>query len=283
MLIQVVHTTRLDYSAPVAEAVMDVRLGPYSDDDQRVRRFNLGVRPTGSAHRYRDGFGNATHLVTVVKPHELLELTASTEVETLLADPFQPPRRSPAPLAPDERAPALGETPLIPLVDELRSVAGPFQSGSADDGFATAHALTRLVYERIRYRQHVTTVTSTVADVLRGGEGVCQDLAHVLIGLCRCLGLPARYVSGYVVPRDARQSEGGAPRRGAGASHAWAEVFTASHGWRGFDPTNNLLANDHYVKVGIGRDYRDVAPTRGTYRGRAEESLSVSVATNVLA
>jgi transglutaminase-like putative cysteine protease len=285
VLIHVVHTTRLTYSAAVAEAVMDVRLGPLSDDHQRVRRFNLVVRPAGSARRYPDGFANATHLVTMVKPHELLELTASTEVETLLADPFQMPERPPAPLAPDERAAALGATALIPLVDELRELAAPFAPSGPDGTFDAAHAMTGLVFEHFRYRQHVTTVSSTVVDVIRGREGVCQDLAHVLIGLCRSLRLPARYVSGYVVPHGA--GDGAyvrtTPRRGAGASHAWAEVYTPSHGWRGFDPTNNLLANDRYVKVGVGRDYRDVAPTRGTYRGRAEETLSVSVTTSVQA
>ncbi|MBV9358671.1 MAG: transglutaminase family protein, partial [Chloroflexi bacterium] len=91
MLVQVTHTTSLDYTAPVSEAVMEVRLGPLSDDMQRVRRFDLLVRPKASARRYQDGFGNATHLITVLKPHDVLELIATTEVETLLADPFQPP------------------------------------------------------------------------------------------------------------------------------------------------------------------------------------------------
>lgn len=277
MLVQVEHTTRLHYTAPVLEAVVEVRLGPLSDDAQRVRRFELAVRPTASARSYRDGFGNTTHLVTVLRSHEALELTATTEVETLLADPFQPPQRQPEPLPPDERASALGATTLIPEVDELRLLAAPFHPDGPERGFDAAYQLMRLVYEQFRYRQHVTTVSSTVADVLSGREGVCQDLAHVLIGLCRSVGLPARYVSGYVVPRIT----GGIAPRGAGASHAWADVYTASHGWRGFDPTNNLLANDHYVKVASGRDYRDAAPTRGTYRGRAQESLSVAVSTAI--
>jgi len=277
MLVQVTHTTSLDYTAPVSEAVMEVRLGPLSDDMQRVRRFDLLVRPKASARRYQDGFGNATHLITVLKPHDVLELIATTEVETLLADPFQPPERPPEALAPDELATALGETTLIPAIDELRFLATPFRPDTPDGAFEAAHQLTRLVYEQFRYRQHVTTVSSTVADVLRGREGVCQDLAHVLIGLCRSLALPARYVSGYVLPRVV----GGPAPRGAGASHAWAEVYTPTHGWRGFDPTNNLLANDDYVKIAVGRDYHDAAPTRGTYRGRAEETLSVSVSTTV--
>ena len=107
---------------------------------------------------------------------------------------------------------------------------------------------------------------------------MCQDFAHLLIGLCRALQIPARYVSGYIVTLGARWR----PSRGGGASHAWVEAFTPSHGWRGFDPTNNLLANDRYIKIAIGRDYHDVPPTRGTYRGAAVGNLGVAVSTRVV-
>jgi transglutaminase-like putative cysteine protease len=145
------------------------------------------------------------------------------------------------------------------------------------------------VHGLLSYRQEVTTVETRVEDVLRVRAGVCQDFAHLLIASARCLGLPARYASGYIVQRLQTQSQSGqsqsqniGPSRGAGASHAWAEVFTPTHGWRGFDPTNNLVANAHYVKVATGRDYHDVAPTRGTYRGQAEEHLTVAVSTRVI-
>src|SRR5581483_10775151 len=118
----------------------------------------------------------------------------------------------------------------------------------------------------------VTDVTTSVSDVLEGRRGVCQDFAHVLIGLCRALGLPARYVSGYILTGDQSSD----PTRGSDASHAWAEVFTQSHGWRGFDATNNLVVNDRYVKIAIGRDYHDIPPTRGTYHGAQPGKLSVS-------
>jgi transglutaminase-like putative cysteine protease len=157
---------------------------------------------------------------------------------------------------------------------QLADIAAPFQT---DDGFEAAAQLMNYVNQNFEYRQNVTDVSTTVLEVLAHRGGVCQDLAHVLIGLCRALDLPARYVSGYTV------SDGGrGPRRGGGASHAWAEVYTDGYGWRGFDPTNNLLANDRYVKLATGRDYSDVAPTRGTYRGSADERLTVSVVTRVL-
>jgi transglutaminase-like putative cysteine protease len=131
------------------------------------------------------------------------------------------------------------------------------------------------------YRQHVTDVTTSIEQVVAGRQGVCQDFAQLLIGMCRAIDIPARYASGYIVARSMGPDDH-APSRGDGASHAWAEVFTPTHGWRGFDPTNNLVANEHYVKVAIGRDYHDVPPTRGTYHGVAADQLSVAVSTRVL-
>ena len=107
--------------------------------------------------------------------------------------------------------------------------------------------MSEMIHQQFEYQPGVTDVTTSVAEVVSGGRGVCQDFAHVLIGLCRALRIPARYVSGYIVTADA-----GGPSRGGGASHAWAEAYTPTHGWRGFDPTNNLLANDHYIKVADG-------------------------------
>jgi transglutaminase-like putative cysteine protease len=135
------------------------------------------------------------------------------------------------------------------------------------------------VYDRFEYVTEVTGVGTTVPEILAHKTGVCQDFAHVLIALCRALAIPARYVSGYIV-RDATSA---APTRGAGASHAWVEAFTPTHGWRGFDPTNDLVASEHHVKMAVGRDYRDVPPTQGTFRGIAEETLGVEVVTRVLA
>lgn len=266
---------------------MNVRVGPVSDADQRVSAFDLQVRPHGSVHQYTDGFSNPTHLVTVVRPHRFVELIAHTEVETFLHDPFALPERQPPPLDARALADNLQPSPLVPFSPDVAAMAEPFRS--IQDPFEAARELTRHVHESLEYQREVTTVGTTVDEVLRGRVGVCQDFAHLLIGLCRALGLPARYVSGYIVQRSQRQSQGSqsqsqsfGPRRGAGASHAWAEVYTPSHGWRGFDPTNNLLANDSYVKVGTGRDYQDVSPTRGTYRGQADEHLTVDVRTRVL-
>jgi transglutaminase-like putative cysteine protease len=166
-------------------------------------------------------------------------------------------------------------------------LAAPFRPARPERTFEAVQGLMGLVYHEFAYEQQVTEVSSTVSDVIEARRGVCQDFAHVLIGLCRAIDIPARYVSGYIVsfdqqqsqhPGDMQQSQSSGPAyRGSGASHAWAEAFTPTHGWRGFDPTNNLVASTHHVKMAIGRDYRDVSPTRGAYRGGAAEHLTVHV------
>jgi len=286
---EVRHTTRLDYSADVVEAVMDVRLGPLTDQDQRVEHFELRVEPHGAVRRYTDGFGNPAHLISLARPHRFVEVVAATELDTLLDDPFRLPAQAPGSLDPRTATDSLQPSELVTLGPEIADLAAPYRSEDLARAFDIAQALMSRVHGLLSYRSSVTTVETSVDEVLRGRAGVCQDFAHLLIALARCLGLPARYVSGYIVQRIQTQTQSGqsqsqtvGPSRGAGASHAWAEVFTPTHGWRGFDPTNNLVANAHYVKVASGRDYHDVAPTRGTYRGEAEEHLTVDVSTRVL-
>lgn len=271
MKVSIRHTTRLEYDAEVVESVMDARLGPRSDEDQRWGRFELRTDPVGAIRRYADAFGNIGHLVTVARAHRHLEVTTVGEVDTLLADPFAPPAEAPAPLGPAERADYLQPSVLIPRHDGLTALAAPHRPGSERDAFAAATALMHLVRAEFTYQPDVTTVATTVAELLETRTGVCQDLAQVLVGLCRAVDLPARYVSGYIV------SSADAPLRGAGHSHAWAEAWSPTHGWRGFDPTNGILASLHHVKMAVGRDYRDVPPTQGTFRGAAEERLAVEV------
>ncbi len=278
MRVEVEHTTRLSYTTDVVESVMDARLGPRSDVHQRWGPYELRVVPAAAVRRYSDSFGNIAHLMTIAKPHREVEVTMCGEIETLLRDPFRAPRELPAPLTPGERADYLDPSPLVPRDPEIDRLVTPFKDNAAAV-FATAQKLMRLVYDRFDYVPEVTGVGTTVPEILAHKTGVCQDFAHVLIALCRAAGIPARYVSGYIV-RDAASA---APTRGAGASHAWVEAFTPTHGWRGFDPTNDLVASEHHVKMAIGRDYRDIPPTQGTFRGIAEETLAVEVVTRILA
>lgn len=273
MKVAITHTTLFEYDVEVVESVLDARLGPRTDEHQRWDRFDLRTTPTGAIHRYSDGFENAAWLLSVARPHRSLEVTTASEVVTLLTDPFQLPRLKPSGLDAGALADHLQPTPLVPLDDASRALADPHRPASAEGAFAAAQSLMHLVHGRISYRPDVTTVATAAPEVLRSGSGVCQDLAHVLLGLLRSNGIPARYASGYIV-----KSQGAdAPPHGTGASHAWVEAFTPTHGWRGLDPTNDVIASEHHVKMALGRDYRDVPPTRGSYRGEATERLTVTV------
>jgi transglutaminase-like putative cysteine protease len=276
MRIAIEHRTQLDYTADVVESVMDARLGPRTDEHQRWITFDLRVEPAASVRRYNDGFGNAAHLITIDRPHRAIDVIMRGEIETTLADPFQPPRTRPTALAPADSADYLGPSPLVPRVDALGPIAEPYRD---EPPFEAVQKLMHLVHERFEYRPDVTNAETSVGEVLTHSSGVCQDFAHVLIGLCRAIGVPARYVSGYILAG----ADPGAPKRGAAASHAWVEAFAPTHGWRGFDPTNDLMASEHHVKMAVGRDYHDVPPTRGTFRGIADETLAVTVTTRPVA
>jgi transglutaminase-like putative cysteine protease len=310
MRVRIQHTTRLDYNADVAEGVTDARLGPRSDAHQRWGRFVLRIDPPAAVRRYTDGFQNEAHLITVGRAHRSLQIVAEGEVFTGLADPFRLPARAPAPLPPGDLVDYCSPSALVQWDESVTAVAAPFAPRDPSGTFEAVQGLMDEVYTTFVYKPDVTTVSTTVLDVMDHKSGVCQDFAHVLLALCRSIGIPARYVSGYTVSRGNSRRQGqsqtqrggpgpgrsrsqsqaqsqsqsasppGAadvPRRGQGASHAWIEAFTPTHGWRGFDPTNNLVASEHHVKIAVGRDYRDVPPTRGTFRGEAEETLSVHV------
>jgi transglutaminase-like putative cysteine protease len=273
MKIRLVHVTRFDYSADVVEGVMEVRLGPLSDATQRWDRFNLTVTPTGAVRQFVDGFGNRTHLVTVGKAHRTLEVMTRSELSTTLENPFAPSAKPPRALSPSEQVDFLSPSPMVPALSEFTEIVESHQWSDDGSAFERVRALSRWVHETFTYQRNVTTVATTVAEVMRLRTGVCQDFAHVLIGLCRAAGVPARYVSGYTVA-DLPEGETG---RREQASHAWVEAYTPTHGWRGLDATNDVVVGDGHVKIAIGRDYADVSPTRGSFRGNAAQRLAVTV------
>ena len=142
---------------------------------------------------------------------------------------------------------------------------------TGDPATAFEH-LNHAIYEPFDYKDGVTEVDSPIDDALRAKSGVCQDFAHQMIAIARQWGIPTRYVSGYLYHRD-----DGSDRSGEDATHAWVESFLPGSGWVGFDPTNNVLTGERHIRVAVGRDYADAPPTRGTYKGRAQSELAISV------
>jgi transglutaminase-like putative cysteine protease len=264
MWLTVEHVTRFSYDASINEAYTEVRLKPAHRDGQRCSSFLLATEPQGvSLAEYRDRFGNTVHHFDVLESHESLILTARSEVWT--PDQFEDDELAPSLL---DRWDLTSPSRYVPLAGAIADLAVDV----AGDGTPVeiAAAAMAAVRERMTYETGSTHVRTVADEALAAGHGVCQDFAHVMIGLCRIHGIPARYVSGYLFDPDATGS-------GNSASHAWIDIWDANRGWVSLDPTHDREQTAWYVRVGVGRDYADVPPTRGVYKGMADEQLDVAV------
>jgi transglutaminase-like putative cysteine protease len=270
MLLRIQHETKLTYSLPVSETVFEVRMAPPSDEDQTSLSYRLRTTPQAQVTSYRDGFGNRVDLFNVPGSYRELVVLTTSFVRTHRREGIDRLNEARA-VWPDDRPASveamefLQPSPLIPRCPELDE----FVAGLSLPAGPLAGALTALmgaVASRLKYEQGVTRARTTVAEALALGRGVCQDFAHLTIGACRAFGLPARYVSGYI------------NHPGEVATHAWCHVWAGDQaGWVDIDPTHSEFVADDHVTTAVGRDYHDVPPNRGLWKGRAEESMSVSV------
>jgi transglutaminase-like putative cysteine protease len=271
------HVTRFRYSAPVYESVMEVRMQPRSEGAQRSYSFNLAVQPRARIYSYRDSLANTVHYFDIPEDHRELAITAEALVQ-LDATPvpdrmdnsdweFLTPERIPTE-AFDMLLPSHFARPG-PLLAELERSIGAERRA---DPLTLLKELNESICRAFEYKPKSTRVDSTIDEALANRQGVCQDFAHIFIAVLRNLGVPARYVSGYLY-----QSDGDAGVAPDGATHAWVEAWLPGTGWLGFDPTNSRIAADRHIRTAIGRDYADVPPTRGVLKGQATTKLKVSV------
>ena len=277
MLLDIDHRFAFDYDAYISESFMELRVQPKTTADQTVSSFVLSVGPPARVNRYLDWNDNVTHHFTITRFHDRIEVSSRSLVSTHPTAPSLAAVADPLPL---------GDVPY-PMLDFL-AFGGPVRLTAAlraahrdaappPDAPLGAHvlALGRHLATRLEYQKDVTRFDSTTEDVLQLGAGVCQDFAHVMLGLLRLSGVPCRYVSGYLhverAPGEASQS------------HAWVEFWAPSHGWISFDPTHARVVDERYVVVGHGRHYDDVPPNRGIYRGVAHETLRAEVLTSASA
>ena len=278
------HATEFCYDGPVSESYNEVRLRPIHDEMQSCLSFRLVTDPVSRGTSYRDAFGNWVHQFNILPEHRHLKIEAESVV--LAHDAPMLPANGMKLSELDMRRDELEEqfldfmaptayVPHLPLLDELIEAAGRNADGTIP-GFV--HAASQLIHEKFRYVKGATHVNSSIKDALSQGAGVCQDFAHILLGVARKRGLPARYVSGYLVPESAASPDAKMQEViGGYASHAWAEVYLPEFGWIGLDPTLGQPLGLQHVRIAYGRDYGDVAPVRGVYKGHAGQHLSVDV------
>jgi transglutaminase-like putative cysteine protease len=281
MKLQVFHRTRYDYAAPVRDSFNEARLQPLTADGQVCRQFLLKILPATRLTHYADLHRNTVHIFDLSEPHQSLVVEATSVVVTPV-DRMLAVGQSTTPLAAFATARWMDachdflQSSRYIEVDVDAWKLGLDVTAGISDAWQAAQAVMAHVNQAFTYTPAATTVHTHMRDVLRLRCGVCQDFAHVMIGLCRALKLPARYVSGYLYNGPADQL------RGAQASHAWVEVYLPEFGWRGLDPTNNQQPDERYVRVAVGRDYADVSPLRGRYHGTGERKMSVDVLVSAL-
>lgn len=260
MKLRIEHITTFSYDLPISEAYTEMRLAPMDMGGQRRTSFRLKTEPGGEVIRYLDRYQNEVHYFDVLQSHQQLQVTAFSEVIT--ADQFTDEQDD---LSPLDQYDYLTPTHFAPAHENLHELAEA--NVVVGNKLATAHALMNAVHQAIQYERGATSVKTTAEEALQLGKGVCQDYAHVMLSACRLSGLPARYVSGYLYSPNAPEM----------ASHAWIDVFVTGYGWRALDPTHNCPQDGRYVRVATGRDYADVSPTRGVYKGNAKEKMEVAV------
>jgi transglutaminase-like putative cysteine protease len=237
MILEIQYETRFEYSEPAAESVTEVRMEPASDADQSCHSHHLAVSPQSPTFRYQDGFGNRVHHFNLLAPHRMMRILSASIVETHPRRPDPLTSREAFPLAPDTVP--LDVIDFLQFRDSVRETArlGPHVSAVRPAGATPLGRLVLSVADHIhrnfRYARDVTLATSPVDEVLEKGKGVCQDFAHLMIALLRSLGVPVRYVSGYI-HRPNRESQ----------SHAWCEAWLPDLGWIGVDPTNNRVVDE---------------------------------------
>jgi transglutaminase-like putative cysteine protease len=279
-----VHATEFRYDGPVSESYNEVRLRPIHDDTQSCLSFRLITNPSSRGTSYRDSFGNWVHQFNILPEHHFLKIEAESVVLAHDA-PLVPEGGMKLSELDDHREKLVeefleffgptGYVPHVPQLDDLIAAASAGCDGTISGFVKEASAL---IHEKFKYVKGATHVNSSITDSLASGAGVCQDFAHLLLGVVRKRGLPARYVSGYLVPESAASPDAKLQEViGGSASHAWAEVYLPGSGWVGLDPTLGQPLGLQHVRVAYGRDYGDVTPVRGVYKGHAGQRLSVDV------
>jgi transglutaminase-like putative cysteine protease len=262
MRLSVNHRSHYKYSQPQHFAIQYLRLTPSSDASQRVIDWTL--KAPGRLTRQIDGFGNILHVMTLNSLHDEVEVAVQGTVDSFDTGGV-------IPAAGNGLSPLLylRPTPLTEATGVVRDFAEPGRAHMRTDPLAGMHELSRAVARRVLYRPGTTDVETTAGNALAAGTGVCQDQAHVLTAAARHLGVPTRYVSGYVhVTGDGGDET---------ASHAWCESWIENLGWVAFDVTNQICANDAHIRLAVGPDYLACAPIRGMRRGGGAEKLDVHV------
>jgi transglutaminase-like putative cysteine protease len=270
--IRVVHSTGYRYSGTVTQSYNEVRLTPRGDSRQNVIVTRVETVPATRAYRFTDYWGTVVTAFDLHAPHTELEVVATSVVETGDAAPVNRNaswEEVTSEKVADRHTEMLEFSNYVSADRRLGKVVAPMRRSHKPSDAALAAC--KWVHENLRYVPGSTGVHTSAVEAWQAGEGVCQDYVHLTLALLRQMGIPARYVSGYLIPKEDTEVK----QTVRGESHAWIEAWTG--GWWGYDPTNDVPIGNRHVLVAMGRDYADVSPMKGIYTGGEAEALDVTV------
>jgi transglutaminase-like putative cysteine protease len=268
------HITKYEYDRPVKESMNNIMIYPYQSAGQETLQHDLLITGKPDTFTFTDYWGNKTGTFNLLKPHREMVIESKLLIRTLspqqkLAGMATYQKDMEAALGNDLRLRELVKISDVKALLQIEKYAsllshpGKMISTIVED-------TCQFIFEEFTYIKGITNIETTVDEILEKKAGVCQDFAHVMLELVRLMGIPARYVSGYICPNKNGM-------RGEGATHAWVEAYIPGYGWAGIDPTNNVWVSNHHVKLAVGRNFNDCTPVKGTFKGPARQSLSVYV------
>lgn len=276
-LFKIHHITKYIYDRPVRESANQIKIYPYLQHHQEIQSHVLKISNEPTVNQFTDYWGNSVGWFMVNEPHSQLVIDSQLIVNVkppknqspIVASKFSDWEILRGIVSSDLRILDLSKPETIRSKDEIAVMVNELRH-SRDTPAMFIQRCSEYIFEKFEYKKGITTIETTVDDILEYKSGVCQDFAHVLLEMLRSISIPARYVSGYICPnRDGA--------RGAGATHAWVEVYLPSTGWVGIDPTNNVWVSDQHVVLAVGRHFHDCSPVKGTFKGPANQGLSVHV------
>lgn len=266
------HITKYEYDRPVKESVNEIKIYPFNIASQQVLDHSLHITGDPEILLFTDYWGNKTGNFNLLTPHKELIIESKLIVQTIAESNNKFPAFPISDIYIDPLNMHLLEYCRSSPIKSQAFIDAVVKEIYSSDKFIAdiAFACCTYIFEQFAYIKGITTIETTVDEIIEHRSGVCQDFAHVLLELLRTMRIPARYVSGYICPNKNGM-------RGEGATHAWVEFYIPDYGWVGLDPTNNVWAGSHHVKLAVGRDFTNCTPAKGTFKGPANQTLSVYV------
>jgi transglutaminase-like putative cysteine protease len=276
-LFKIQHITKYEYDRPVRESANQIKIFPFAHPQQELHSQKLLITGEPSVNLFPDYWGNTVGMFVVNEPHKTLIIDSQLIINVKSAGNFNPIMSSKfndweilrGMISSDLKTLDYSKPESIHAKEEITAMIQDLRH-NRDTPAMFIQRCSEYIFDKFEYKKGITNVETTVDEILEYKSGVCQDFAHVLLEMLRSVSIPARYVSGYICP-----NQDGA--RGAGATHAWVEVYFPSMGWVGIDPTNNLWVSDQHVVLAVGRHFNDCSPVKGTFKGPANQNLSVFV------